>query len=128
MSLAKAALSIVSVIIDENHERNVESLHTILGELSRWQMKATVALVCKTCFVDEPNRQRLTDALYKDHDEFTVALNTIEVKAKLQKREYQDRIQGNPRAVDIPADFDRKETLIQIMNLLTNFQNTFDGI
>jgi hypothetical protein len=33
VSLAKAALSIVLNIIDENKERHVDSLHTILGEL-----------------------------------------------------------------------------------------------
>jgi hypothetical protein len=128
MSLAKAALSIVLIIIDENHERNVESLHTILGELQEWQMKATAALIGKTCFVHDPNRREFTDALKKDYNEFTNALNPIDVKAKLHKREYHDRIQGNPRAVNIPADYDPKETLIEIMNLLTNFQSKFDGI
>lgn len=125
-SLAKAALAILLGIIDDDSETHVESLHTILDELKEWQQKSTGALICKTCFVNDPNRFQMTSSLRQDHDDFVVRLNAINLKAALHKREYQGRMQGNPRAVDIPADYDAKETLIQIMNLLNDFQNMFD--
>jgi hypothetical protein len=130
VNLARSALAIVSKIlmVEDNpilSDQFIASFHTVCKELKDWHITLTAAIVSKTCFDGRPGQMSFTDATTDEFGIFTDKINAIDLKAELHKREWDDRRQGNPRDASIPVDYSAHDTLVQLMDMLTEFDHLF---